>query len=98
LLLFFHNSIFEISLIFEKSINRTPVQRKKRRGRKPAEEVEPEPTGNGEPRENPGEKPGKCADNLRGRTRGDIDCGKKILTRKNSGLVEWSRFTNPLKE
>jgi len=77
---FFHNSIFEISLIFEKSINRTLVKRRERQGRKPAEDVEPEPTGNGEPRENPGEKPGKSADNLRGRTKGDIDCGKKILT------------------
>jgi hypothetical protein len=29
---------------------------------KPTEEAKPEPTGNGEPRKNPGEKPGKVAE------------------------------------
>ncbi len=55
---------------------------------KPAEEVEPESTDNGEPRENPGEKPGKNADNLRGGTKEDTDCGKKILTRKRQRASE----------
>jgi hypothetical protein len=50
------------------------------REQKPAEEVKPESTDNGEPCENLGEKPGKNADNLRGRAEEDNDCRKKILT------------------
>lgn len=71
---------------------------KERRELKPAEEVEPESTDNGEPRENPGEKPGKNADNFRGGTEEDTDCGKKTLTRKNNELAKWSRFANSLGE
>jgi hypothetical protein len=56
------------------------VPSKEWRERKPAEEVEPKSTDNGEPCENLGEKPGKNADNLCGRTGGDNDCGTKILT------------------
>jgi hypothetical protein len=74
------------------------VPNKEWRERKPAEEVEPESTDNGEPCENLGEKPGKNADNLRGGTEGDNDCRIKILTRKDNELAEWSRFANSLEE
>ena len=76
---FIYSSTFDISLLFKKPINRIPMEVEWRE-QKPAEEVEPESTDNGAPRENSGEKPGKNADNLRGRTGGDTDCGKKILT------------------
>ncbi|MBC7219619.1 MAG: hypothetical protein H5T49_05785 [Hadesarchaea archaeon] len=46
------------------------------RDQKPAEVVEPEPTGNGDPCKNPGEKPGKDAGKSRGGTGRDSDCGK----------------------
>jgi hypothetical protein len=49
------------------------------RGLKPAEEAEPEPTGNGEPRKNSDEKPGEDADKSRGGTGQGNDCGKKTL-------------------
>jgi hypothetical protein len=74
------------------------VVSKEWREQKPAEEVEPESTDNGEPCENLGEKPGKNADNLHGRAKEDNDCRKKILTRKNNELAEWSRFANSLGE
>lgn len=63
----------------EKPINTLDEIRKVGGNGKPAEEVEPESTDNGAPCENLGEKPGKNADNLRGRTERDTDCGKKIL-------------------
>ncbi|MGQ9788014.1 MAG: hypothetical protein ACUVQM_01675, partial [Candidatus Hadarchaeaceae archaeon] len=67
-----------------------------RQGLKPAEVVEPEPTGNGDPCKNPGEKPGKDAGKSRGGTRRDSDCRKKIPTRKDGELTKWSRFVNSL--
>jgi hypothetical protein len=80
LTVFTYSSTFDISLLFKKSINSVTVASKEWREQKPVEEVEPESTDNGEPCENLGEKPGKNADNLRGRAEEDNDCRKKILT------------------
>ena len=96
LVAFIYSSTSEIAPLSKKSINRVTIPTTEWRERKPAEEVEPESTDNGEPRENSGEKPGKNADNLRGGTGEDTDCGKKILTRKNNELAKWSRFANSL--
>ena len=52
----------------EKNLNRQDALNAGGGGKKPAEEAEPEPKGNGEPRKNSGEKPGEDADKPRGGT------------------------------
>ncbi|MEM3453416.1 MAG: hypothetical protein QW835_07335, partial [Candidatus Hadarchaeum sp.] len=68
---------------FQKIFKNKDAERIVRQGSKPAEVVKPEPTGNGDPCKNPGEKPGKDAGKFRGRTGRDSDCRKKIPTRKD---------------
>jgi hypothetical protein len=45
--------------------------------------VKPEPTGNGDPWKNSGEKPRRAVDKSDGRIGRDNDCRIKILTRKD---------------
>jgi len=58
---------------------------------KPTEEAKPEPTGNGEPRKNPGEKPGKVAEKyLEARYEAITDWDKDLYVKKRrmTELVE----------
>jgi len=68
---------------------------------KPTEEAKPEPTGNGEPRKNPGEKPGKVAEKHPGAGCEAItDWDKDLYVKKRwmTGLVEIPKFSGRVAE